>query len=195
MCLLGNAKENVTLQTPIFQETTNIHSYRVFNQKVHQKCNVRAQSNQATGLFWQICSHSNTWDRHTKNTQTVTLLLLGCTPYLWPVEHILYRQHGDYCQHFLTASQMYRHDQHLTQHRLQGEFCHLQETCFRVPCDILEKSWILSVQKRAMPFLPCFLSTAVGFTQNNFAQHETNYLSIFTTTRISQYLQEIFRHW
>lgn len=47
------------------------------------------------------------------------------TPYLGPVEDVLYRQHGHDGQHFLTAAQVHRHDQHFAQHWFQGEFCHL----------------------------------------------------------------------
>lgn len=122
------------------------------------------------------------WGIHTKPTQTAPLLPLGSVPHLWPVEHILHRQHGDNRQHLLAAPQMHRHDQHLTQHRLQGEFCHLQETCFRV---FSEKSSVFSVQKKAMPLLAYLVSKDVRLTQNNFTQHKANYLSVFIIKRIS----------
>ena len=50
----------------------------------------------------------------------------ACTPYFGPVEDVLHRQHGHNGQHFLTAAQMHRHDQHFAQHWLQRELCHLE---------------------------------------------------------------------
>lgn len=178
-----------SLQPSHLQRNYWHHSYRPLTEKEHRRGNAQAHS--LTKLHVSFGKHAtlNPWGIHTKPIQTVTLLPLGSVPHLGPVEYILHWQHGDDRQHLLAASQMYRHDQHLTQHRLQGEFCHLQETCFKA---FSEKSWVFSVQKKAMPFLTYLLSKEVCLTQNNFTQHEANYLSVFTITRISQYLQEIF---
>lgn len=107
---------------------------------------------------------------NTKHTRVVTVFPLSSTAYLRPVEHILNRQHGDYCQHFLAASQMYRHDQHFTQHGFQGEFCHLQKNCFRVPWKA-SKNLQFSQWSREKLFLLCFLIRTVCIIQDNYIQH------------------------
>ena len=50
---------------------------------------------------------------------------IAISSYLWPVEDVLHGQHGDDGEHLVTAAQVHRHDQHLGQHRLQGELGHL----------------------------------------------------------------------
>lgn len=193
MCLLGNAKGNVRPLTSIFPSAkklptstaTGCLTKRYIRNVMYEQTALTKQQ-----VYFGKYAHSLTPEAGTPNHPNRNTVALGCIPYLWPVEHILYRKHGDYCQHFLTASQMYRHDQHLAQHRLQGEFCHLQETCFRVLATSWKNLEFSPCKREQMSFLLCFLSKPVCFTQNNFAQHEANYLSIFTITRISQYLQK-----
>lgn len=148
MCLLGNAKGNVRPLTSIFPSAKKLPISTATGCLTKRYIrNVMYEQTALTKLqvYFGKYAHSLTPEAGTQNHPNRNTVALGCIPYLWPVEHILYRKHGDYCQHFLTASQMYRHDQHLTQHRLQGEFCHLQETCFRV----LATSW------KNLEFSPC----------------------------------------
>lgn len=126
---------------------------------------------------------------NTKHSHIVTVFLLSSIPYLRPVEHILNRQHGDYCQHFLTASQVYRHDQHLTQHGLQREFCHLQKNCFRVPWKASKNLEFPQWNRKKLFFYAfsskqCVLPRIIIFNVKLFVY-------IHTLTRISQHLQEI----
>ena len=46
-------------------------------------------------------------------------------PYLWSIEDILHRQHRYNGKNLFTTTQMYRHDEHFTQHGLQGKLSHL----------------------------------------------------------------------
>ena len=49
-----------------------------------------------------------------------------CTVYLGAVKHILYREHRNYCQHFITAAEVNTLYEHLAQLGLERELRHLQ---------------------------------------------------------------------
>jgi len=48
--------------------------------------------------------------------------------YLWSIEDILHTEHRYNSQHFFTASEMNRHNQHLWRLWLQRKFSHLQQS-------------------------------------------------------------------
>ena len=45
-------------------------------------------------------------------------------PYLWSIEDVLHREHGDDCQYLLAAAKMDRLDEHLAELGLKRELGH-----------------------------------------------------------------------